>query len=246
MKKFSRLLITTALVMAFIPIQAFAKTDSSPRLISEKEVVLTASSTNTGKATTAVNTQKEFTLKSYDDNGTTVYEFGDVDREYRQSAMDYIMKSTGDARVQENTYSGPLWAGESKYLNHQTYDGDATSYAWKENYVNAWGEGKRGNNFSGGQSAGWFGSNTPNFIILNQGISVSGIMVTISWPPSVSGSGNSSSWQSQPLYTSVGGASFTGFFVGGTAFSTTFNEGGDIYFASRIYRPVTYIKYSII
>ena len=79
---------------------------------------------------------------------------------------------------------------------------------------------------------------------LNQGISVSGIAVSISWPPSVSGSGSSASWQSQPVYDNVAGASFNGLVVGGTAFSCTFSENGDVYVGSRIYRPTTTIKFS--
>lgn len=78
--------------------------------------------------------------------------------------------------------------------------------------------GQTDNNFEGGQSSLWSGSGNCDYIVLNQGISVSGIAVSISWPPSVSGSGSSASWQSQPVYDNVAGASFNGLVVGGTAF----------------------------
>lgn len=111
--------------------------------------------------------------------------------------------------------------------------------AWKRNTA-----GQTDNNFEGGQSSLWSGSGNCDYIVLNQGISVSGIAVSISWPPSVSGSGSSASWQSQPVYDNVAGASFNGLVVGGTAFSCTFSENGDVYVGSRIYRPTTTIKFS--
>ena len=113
------------------------------------------------------------------------------------------------------------------------------SYAWKRNTA-----GATSNNFEGGQSSAWNGSRNCDYIVLNQGISVSGIAVSISWPSAVSGSGSSASWQSQPVYDNIAGASFHGLVVVGTAFSWTFSENGNVYVGSRIYRPATNIKFS--
>lgn len=54
-----------------------------------------------------------------------------------------------------------------------------------------------------------------DYVVLNQGIFVSGIGVAISWQPAVSGSGSSASWQSQPIYDNIAGASFSGMKDGG-------------------------------
>ncbi len=131
------------------------------------------------------------------------------------------------------------WDKQTGNIERGFVDGDAMSYAWKRNTA-----GQTDNNFEGGQSSLWSGSGNCDYIVLNQGISVSGIAVSISWPPSVSGSGSSASWQSQPVYDNVAGASFNGLVVGGTAFSCTFSENGDVYVGSRIYRPTTTIKFS--
>lgn len=152
--------------------------------------------------------------------------------------MKYINELTGDPGLSAQT-RGVLLPGQTEYHNDTQYDGDAMSYAWKRNTA-----GVGVNNFEGGQSSLWDGSGNCDYIVLNQGISVSGIAVSITWPPSVSSSGNSGSWQSQPVYENVAGASFNGMKVGGAAFSCTFSENGDVYKGNRIYRPVTYIKFS--
>ena len=215
-----------------MPFTAFAA-ESEPALVSTQQVVLTPSGTMTRSVES-----KEFTLSTYNDNGRTVYSFDVEDEEYRQAAMEYINELTGDPGPTSQT-RGVLMPGQSEYHNDTQYDGDATSYAWKRNTADL-----TGNNFEGGQSSLWSGSGKCNYIVLNQGISVSGVAVSISWPPSVSGSGSSASWQSQPIYDNVAGASFSGLRVGGTAFSCTFSENGDVYVGSRIYRPTTNIKFS--
>lgn len=143
-------------------------------------------------------------MKTYNDNGVTVYSFDVEDEECRQAAMEYINKLTGDPGSSPQI-RGPLRPGESEYHNDTEYDGDAIAYAWKENTAGTWD-----NNFEGGQLSGWTGSGSCDYVVLNQGISVSGIGVTISWPPAVSGSGSSASWQSQPIYENIAGASFSG------------------------------------
>jgi len=242
MKKNLKVVAVLTLCAALImPSTAFASSDSStPQLISEKKVQLTVNSNGVSSLLSrAVN--KEFTLRTYNDKGVTVYGFDVEDPEYRQSAQEYINGLTGDpaSSYGEIQSFGILLPGQSEYHNDTQYDGSAVSYAWKRNTADTWN-----NNFEGGQSSLWSGSGNANYIVLNQGISISGIAVTISWPPSVSGSGNSASWQSQPVYSNVTGASFSGMTVSGTAFSCSFSENGDVYVGSRIYRPVTYIGFS--
>lgn len=233
MKKMLKSALALAMgAVMLMPVTAFAAEDE-PTLISTQEVALSPSGANTRSAET-----KEFTLSTYEDNGRTVYSFDVEDEEYRQAAMEYINELTGDPGPTPQT-RGILQPGESEYHNDTQYDGDAMSYAWKRNTA-----GQTDNNFEGGQSSLWSGSGNCDYIVLNQGISVSGIAVSISWPPSVSGSGSSASWQSQPVYDNVAGASFNGLVVGGTAFSCTFSENGDVYVGSRIYRPTTTIKFS--
>lgn len=233
MKKMLKSALALAMgAVMLMPVTAFAAEDE-PTLISTQEVALSPSGANTRSAET-----KEFTLSTYEDNGRTVYSFDVEDEEYRQVAMEYINELTGDPGPTPQT-RGILQPGESEYHNDTQYDGDAMSYAWKRNTA-----GQTDNNFEGGQSSLWSGSGNCDYIVLNQGISVSGIAVSISWPPSVSGSGSSASWQSQPVYDNVAGASFNGLVVGGTAFSCTFSENGDVYVGSRIYRPTTTIKFS--
>lgn len=233
MKKFFRsvLAVTMGAVM-LMPLTAFAA-ENEPTLISTQQVTLTPSD-----ATTRSAESKDFTLNTYNDKGMTVYSFDVEDEEYRQAAMEYINELTGDSGPTPQT-RGVLKPGDSEYHNDTQYDGDAVSYAWKRNTADS-----TANNFEGGQSSLWSGSGNCDYIVLNQGISVSGIAVSISWPPSVSGSGSSASWQSQPIYDNVAGATFDGLRVGGTAFSCTFSENGDVYVGSRVYRPTTNIKFS--
>lgn len=233
MKKILKvILVITLVIIVGLPTTAFAA-ESEATLISTKQVILTSSGTSTRSVES-----KEFTLETYDDNGVTVYGFDVEEPEYRQAAMDYINQLTGDSKSILQTRA-PLNPGESEYHNDTQYDGNARSYAWKRNTAGTWD-----NNFEGGQSSAWMGSGNCSYIVLNQGISVSGVAVSISWPPAVSGSGSSGSWQSQPIYKDVAGSSFSGMKVGGTAFSCAFSENGDVYVGNRVYRPVTYIKFS--
>ena len=145
--------------------------DMLPELIKSlfNIVALSPSGANTRSAET-----KEFTLSTYEDNGRTVYSFDVEDEEYRQAAMEYINELTGDPGPTPQT-RGILQPGESEYHNDTQYDGDAMSYAWKRNTA-----GQTDNNFEGGQSSLWSGSGNCDYIVLNQGISVSGIAVSIS------------------------------------------------------------------
>ena len=239
LKVITMLTLCAALIM---PSTAFASADSSAaQLISEKKVQLTASNNIQARSLLSEAASKEFTLRTYEDNGVTVYGFDVEDPEYRQAAQEYINGLTGDPSYSYGEIQpfSVLLPGESEYHNDTQYDGSAISYAWKRNTATTWN-----NNFEGGQSSMWSGSGNANYIVLNQGISVSGIAVTISWPPSVSGSGNSASWQSQPVSGNIAGSSFSGMTVSGTAFSCSFSENGDVYVGSRIYRPVTYISFS--
>ena len=112
------------------------------------------------------------------------------------------------------------------------------SYAWKRNTADTWK-----NNFEGGQALLWDGSGNCDYMVLNQSVVVYGFSASITWPPSISTSSNSSYWQSQPIYENVAGASFSGMKINGTAFSCEFTENGDVYKAGRIYRPMTYIRF---
>lgn len=235
MKKIINIIsVLTVVALLLVPMNAFAAETGATLISSEKVSLLpNGSKARSGEA-------KEFMLETYNDNGVMVYSFDVEDLEYRQAAMEYINQLTGDSAYATSTNTrGALLPGESEYHNDTEYDGDAMSYAWKRNTADTWN-----NNFEGGQSSLWKGSGNCDYIVLNQGIDVSGIAVSISWPPSVSGSGSSGSWQSSPVYSNIAGASFTGLTVGGTAFSCAFSENGDVYVGSRIYRPVTYIKFS--
>ena len=233
MKKMLKSALALAMgAVMLMPVTAFAAEDE-PTLFSAQEVALSPSGAHTRSAET-----KEFTLSTYEDNGRTVYSFDVEDEEYRQAAMEYINELTGDPGPTPQTRA-PLLPGKSEYHTDTQYDGQAMSYAWKRNTA-----GVTSNNFEGGQSSAWNGSRKCDYIVLNQRISVSGIYVSVSWPPAVSASGESASWQSQPIYDNIAGASFRGLVVGGTAFSCTFSEYGDVYVGSRIYRPVTNIKFS--
>lgn len=238
MNKFLKV-ISSVVLCAVITAPSLASAASSEvntaKLISEESIKLT-----TMNQTTRNIESKEFNLKTFDDNGVKVYSFDVEDPMYRESAMEYINELTGDLGKNKIQTRKPLLPGESEYHNDTGYDGSAMSYAWKENTAN------NGNNFVGGQSSSWNGSGNASQIVLNQGISVSGLGVTISWPPGVSGSGSSGSWQSQPISGNIAGASFTGMKVSSLALSVTFSEFGDVYVGSRVYRPGTYIKFSLI
>ena len=226
----------TLVVLLIVPTTALAaETDAT--LISSEKIVLFSSDSKTRSGES-----KEFTLKTYNDNGVTVYSFDVEDPEYRQAAMEYINQLTRDSvYTSSNNTREHLSPGESEEHVDTQYDGDAMSYAWKRN--NAIGD-PWSNNFEGGQSSQWTGTGNCDYIILNQGIDINGFLVSVSWPPSLSGSGSSASWQSNPIYSNVAGASFSGLTVGGTAFSCAFTESGDVYVGNHIYRPVTYIKFS--
>ncbi len=75
-------------------------------------------------------------------------------------------------------------------------------------------------------------------------IQVRGINVSVSWPPAMSGDGKSGSWQSQPIHSNTAAASFSNLVVSNSATSVTFSESADVYVGNRIYRPMTYIKFS--
>ena len=167
MKKMLKSALALAMgAVMLMPVTAFAAEDE-PTLISTQEVALSPSGANTRSAET-----KEFTLSTYEDNGRTVYSFDVEDEEYRQAAMEYINELTGDPGPTPQT-RGILQPGESEYHNDTQYDGDAMSYAWKRNTA-----GQTDNNFEGGQSSLWSGSGNCDYIVLNQGISVSGIAVS--------------------------------------------------------------------
>lgn len=232
-KNFKIILAMIMGVIMLMPMTVIAADDQAT-LISSEQITL---STSDSMAKSVES--KEFTLETYNDNGVTIYSFDVEDEEYRQAAMEYINKLTGDPGSSPLA-RGTLLPGETEYHNDTQYDGDAASYAWKRNTIGAdWK-----NNFEGGQSTSWDGSGSCDYIVLNQYIKVNGLAVSISWPPSISVNGNSGSWQSQPIYANVAGASFNSLAVGVTATSCEFTENGDVYVGNRIYRPATYIKFS--
>lgn len=136
--------------------------------------------------------------------------------------------------------NAPLPTGQSEYHNDEKWHGNAYSYSWKRNTASFWN-----NNFEGGQSTLWNGNGNCSYIILSESITVNGIAVSVSWPPAISGNSSSGTWTSQPIYSNVAGSSFTGLTVGWTATSVTFSDGGDVYVGNSVYRPYTYIKFSI-
>lgn len=227
MKKVLKVAVATILsAILFLPTTVSA---------SENKITLSPLKVNAGSEFES----KEFNLKTYDDNGITVYGLTAEEPEYCQVAMDYIKQLTGDIE-QHNIPCGPLLPGQSEYHNDTQYVGKAMSYAWKRNTaVDTYNE------FEGGQATSWTGKGKCSYIVLNQGINIGGIGVTISWPPSISGNGNSGSWQSQPIYNNIAGSSFSGLRVSGLAYSCSFSEGGDVYVGSRVYRPMTYINFSL-
>lgn len=235
MKKFLKTISAMTIgVIMFMPMTAVAAGNEAT-LISSEQVALSTSDATAKSAET-----KEFTLETYNDNGVTVYSLDVEDEEYRQDAMEYINQLTGDPGSSPQTRGGLLLPGDTEYHNDTQYDGDAASYAWKRNTI----DDNLKNSFEGGQSTSWDGSGNCDFIVLNQNIKVRGAAVSISWPPSISVDGYNGSWQSQPIYANIAGASFNGLKVGMTAFSCEFIEGGDVYVGSKIYRPITDIKFS--
>lgn len=75
----------TLVVLLIVPTTALAaETDAT--LISSEKIVLFPSDSKTRSGES-----KEFTLKTYNDNGVTVYSFDVEDPEYRQAAMEYIV-----------------------------------------------------------------------------------------------------------------------------------------------------------
>lgn len=256
MKKWLKSVSAAALCAAVLaPASAFAATDGTePRLVSEELVYLTSSGAadnvtkykENGKVLSTEKQKKGFVLKTYEDNGVTVYGFDVEDQAYRQAAAEYIKQLTGDPQSSRGPLSqskdsiqpyGPLLPGQSEYHNDTKYDGPAMSYAWKRNTAN------NGNNFEGGQSASWTGGSNAKQIVLNQTISISGLNVNITWPPGITGSGKTGTWQSQPITGNIAGSSFNGMKISGS-FSATFTENGDVYVNSSVYRPMTYIKFS--
>lgn len=140
MRKIVRIISVMALGIAmFVPTTAFASSNSDAILVSTEQVTLTSS-----EGTTRSAENKKFILKTYDDNGATVYSFDVENEEYRQAAMEYINKLTGDPGPSPQT-RGPLLPGQSEYHNDTQYEGAAMSYAWKRNTASTWG-----NNFEGG------------------------------------------------------------------------------------------------
>ncbi len=219
------------------------------------------------------DSSKDLTLDIYDDNGVTIYAM-DVDKEYQNSALAYINSRIGDKSFINNDWSrseysemsvddylnkisseeveegigdeaieqGPLAPGLSEYHNDVGTDGDAYSYAWKTNAPTF----RDSNTFSGGQTTMWLGNEDCDYITLNQSITVGGLFLNITWPPGLYGNGSSASWQSNPIKSRMATASFSRFIVQGMAYSCTFVESGDVYVGSRIYRPHTYIKFSLV
>ncbi len=235
MKKIIMSILIAITSIMFSPSIIFADDDSDNAiLISTEQITLYKS----GQQTSRVSESKEFTLKTYNDNGILIYSINVEDEEYRESAMDYINMLSGDSSFVIEPRA-PLAPGDSEYHNDEQSHEDAVSYAWKRNTASTWY-----NNFEGGQATGWYGDGNCDYIVLNQTISIGGIFVSVSWPSSISGGSNSASWQSQPIYENVVGASFDGLQVGGTAFSCTFTECGDVYKGSKVYRPTTCIKFS--
>lgn len=246
MRKYLRIIISFAIALVLFGTEskAYAK-DNKPIHLYSRSVTLSSdlkedSSTVQRTATARLSNlpDKKFKLDAYNDNGTIVYSMDVDDEKYRQLAEEYVNKLTEDPK-NEIQLLGRLENGESEYHNDKQYDGKALSYAWKRNTAY-----NNGNNFVGGQTTSWKGNGNCDYIVLNQNIKVSGVGISITWPPAVSSNGNSASWQSQPIYKNVASATFKGFYVGGTAFSCSFTESGDVYKGGRVYRPVTYIKFS--
>ncbi|MFV0504139.1 MAG: hypothetical protein ACK5LT_09270 [Lachnospirales bacterium] len=239
MKKITkRIFIIAVGIFTLIPMVTFASNSNELTLISSEQITLFPLKTTTRCITTNSEKSKNFTLNIYDDNGATIYSIDVEDEEYHQSAIEYINKLTGDTNISPQT-RGPLLPGESQYKNETQYDGNAVTYSWKRNTAGKWD-----NNFEGGMSSSWTGKGNCDYIVLNQGISVRGIAVSVSWPPGVTSSKTNAYWQSKPIYSNIAGASFRNMQVGGTAFSCTFSENGDVYKGNRIYRPITNIKFS--
>lgn len=232
----------SAVILGFVitsPTFAYATSETNtPKLISEETVQLNSINQNSKSIVS-----KDFTLKTFEDNGVNLYSLDVNDPSYQEAANEYIIKLTGDTDENNHIQTlGVLLPGQSEYHNDTQYDGSAMTYSWKRNTA---GIGSSANTFEGGQATSWTGSGKPTSIVLNQSITVKGIALSISWPPSLSISGYTGTWSSQPVASTSVGASFGNMKVSGPATSVTFSESGDVYMGSRIYRPTTYIKFSL-
>lgn len=230
-------LITTCIILVIISLLCVnfvsAASNGQATYIETRKVKLSA---KTGKAEIVEN--KDFNFYVSEDNGILIYNFDYVDQEYRKAAMEYIHKETGDTQTQTTCY-GPYFINQIYYINDTDYDGnDASAYTWTK-YKHL---GCDSGYFWGGQSACWFGSTDATQIILNQRATFSGIFMTISWPPSYTGSSTSRTWESYPIYSNNAGASRPTI-NSYKAYMAVFIDGGDIYVNSYVYRPSTYLKY---
>lgn len=234
MKKILKMVSTITLSVAMLTsMTAFAADENEATLISQEQIILTSTDT-----VTRCMESKEFTLSTYDDKGVMIYGLDVDDPEYRQAGMEYMKELIGDLGYGVQT-QGLVGPGDSEYQNDEGTDGTAYSYAWKRNTPSTWE-----NVFEGGQATSWTGSGNCDFIVLNQGIAIKGVFVSVSWPPAISVNGTSGSWQSQPVYENIVGATFTNLVVGATAVSCEFSENGDVYKGKQIFRPATNIKFS--
>lgn len=242
------LLISIFSVASVTSASAESVSKGQATLISEEKVILTSNKLSQEKAVTQTNQSKQYNLKILNDKGFTVYDFGAVDPEYTQSAMNYITKLTGDARIQ-SAYDGTYKAGNTYHLDEYGYDTDSMNFAWIDfnaNQSSDWLVDWIGRNFHSGTSALYNGSNSVNYIVLNTNISFTGLGFSASWPASmtVSSSQTSASWKSDPMYGStVVGATIPYVYVNSST-SATFANTGDVYSGNIIYRPTCYIMYN--
>lgn len=190
---------------------------------------------------------KTYELKSKLDNGITIYDLGAVDEKDRQLAFEFLKKLTGDTTV-KTIFDTNMGSPGNYYGNDLQMSNNAWSYTWEQFNLSNTGVGLLGLNIDsyGGQTGGWSGSGTPNFIILNQTATFNGVSFTISWPPSMTGSSTSRSWQSQPIYNSTNVAAdhapINSWCMGFT--SVEYIDTADVYMGSQVYRPTSNVTFS--
>ncbi len=94
----------------------------------------------------------------------------------------------------------------------------------------------------GNQRVYWNGSGDWDQVVFNQTKTISGASLTISWPPSMSASGSTATWQSRPLPSAdyaYASHEETNAYSYIALFSYTATDTADVYIGTSIYRPTS-------
>jgi hypothetical protein len=146
-------------------------------------------------------------MKQVEDRGsvTRALEPGQYDPEVYKALDEYFSNQQGQA-ARQGTASGttldsaqPTPNGESSYWSgwdegYDSYGRSYSSHSLTRNQYFTYVEDIA----KGFSSGSWKGSTTPQSIKLNETLCFSGVSLTVSWPPSLSGSGYCHSYASDP------------------------------------------------